>query len=142
VLHARIPEALDREIKGRARNLGLSVSTVVRHVLMHTFDLVEDIVSDSANIALSIAGDSPRRDATPGPASQAKASAEHGVIGWQQVVLQRNAVCARCNSILKRGAAAAIAVHDTSAPAQQTIICQACLTALTSASVDADPSDE
>jgi len=129
VLHARIPEALDREIKGRARNLGLSVSTIVRHVLMHTFDLVEDIVNDSTNAALSITSDPSRRAAPAGTAPEAASAPgiEHGIIGWQRVVLQRNAVCERCNTILNRGKGAAIAVRE--APGPPTIICERCLAA-------------
>src|SRR5512147_2084609 len=56
VLHTRVPESLDRQLSHKARDLGLSVSTVVRHVLLNTFGLVEDIVTDSTNLALSIAG--------------------------------------------------------------------------------------
>ena len=41
VLQARIPEHLDEELRDRAEQLGLSVSTVVRNVLLNTFELVE-----------------------------------------------------------------------------------------------------
>ena len=51
VLQARIPEDLDEELRDRAATLGLSVSTIVRNVLMHTFDLVEGVVTDSAQLA-------------------------------------------------------------------------------------------
>ncbi len=131
VLHARIPGSLDREIKRRARGLGMSVSTVVRNVLLHTFDLVEDIVTDSTNIALSIAGDE-----TPPPRGR-RASTEHDdktgqdaiVLGWQEAVLNVNAVCDRCNAILAKGTAAAIGVLE--APGPRTIICPSCLSAET-----------
>src|SRR5262249_31345402 len=56
VLHTRVPDSLDRHLKRRARSLGMSVSTVVRNVLLTTFGLVEDIVSDSTDIALAVAG--------------------------------------------------------------------------------------
>src|SRR5204863_7152741 len=56
VLHTRVPESLDRHIKRRARGLGMSVSTVVRNVLLSTFGLVEDIVTDSTTIALAMTG--------------------------------------------------------------------------------------
>mgnify|MGYP001821417006 CR=1 FL=1 len=51
VLQARIPEELDEELRDRAEQLGLSVSSIVRNVLSHTFDLVEGVVTDSAQIA-------------------------------------------------------------------------------------------
>ena len=51
VLQARIPEQLDDQLRNRADSLGLSVSTIVRNVLLNTFDLVEDVVTDSARIS-------------------------------------------------------------------------------------------
>jgi hypothetical protein len=130
VLHTRIPESLDRRIKKRARNLGMSVSTVVRNVLLHTFDLVEDIVTDSTNLALSIAGDGAERSdtrvrhrrAAHGVASTAE------VLAWQEAVLNLNAVCDRCNAVLEKGTRAAIGLRD--APGPQIVICAGCLAAL------------
>ena len=111
VLHTRVPESLDRHIKSRARGLGLSVSTVVRHVLLNTFGLVEDIVTDSTNVALAIAGE---RAVTPGE-----------IVAWQEVVLNLNAVCEHCNEVLRKGVRAAIAVR--SEPGPQAVICPSCL---------------
>jgi len=37
VLHTRVPDSLDKHLKRRARTLGMSVSTVVRNVLLTTF---------------------------------------------------------------------------------------------------------
>jgi hypothetical protein len=130
VLHTRIPESLDRRIKKRAHNLGMSVSTVVRNVLLHTFDLVEDIVTDSANLALSIAGDGAQRSDAHirrrSPAYGVASAAE--VLAWQEAVLNLNAVCDRCNTILERGTRAAIGLRE--APGPQVIICTGCLAAL------------
>ena len=111
VLHTRIPESLDREIKRRARGLGMSVSTVVRNVLMNTFDLVENFVNDGANRAMSIMGEQP----TPA----------NGILGWQEAILELNAVCERCNAILPAGTTAAIGVHEGHGP--RAIICKSCL---------------
>jgi hypothetical protein len=144
VLHARIPGSLDREIKRRARSLGMSVSTVVRNVLLHTFDLVEDVVSDSAQIALSLTGERPARDgegeterARPrGARSGARTDAgarprpSAGVVAWQPAVLNLNAVCAPCNAILPKGASAAIGIRDDDGPRE--ILCTACLDELRS----------
>lgn len=114
VLHTRVPESLDRQLRVRARGLGLSVSTVVRHVLQNTFGLVDDIVSDSTNVALAIAGESlPERDE---------------IIGWQEIVLNRNAVCDHCNVVLGKGTRAAIAVRP--GPGPLTALCVDCLEAV------------
>jgi hypothetical protein len=111
VLHTRVPESLDRHIRSRARGLGLSVSTVVRNVLLNTFGLVEDIVTDSTNIALAIAGES---------------AVERGeVVAWQEAVLNVNAVCDHCNAVLRKGARAAIGLRPEPGPRE--IICPRCL---------------
>jgi len=128
VLHTRVPESLDRHLRSRARGLGLSVSTVVRNVLLNTFGLVEDIVTDSTNIALALSGEEPAHSGAerrgrdhvgddPGAASE--------VVAWQEVVLNVNAVCEQCNAVLRKGARAAIGVRDR--PGSRTIICPRCL---------------
>lgn len=129
VLHTRVPDSLDRHIKRRARSLGMSVSTVVRNVLLTTFGLVEDIVTDSTDIALAITGDdagTARRVArrqtrtarAPGPDAGA-------VLAWQDAVLNVNAVCERCNAILRKGVRAAVGISDR--PGRPTVICRPCL---------------
>ena len=71
VIHTRVPESLDNEVKRRAGNLGLSVSNLVRNVLENAFGLVEDIVADSAEIARSARGDpSEMPRGVPGPSGR------------------------------------------------------------------------
>ena len=124
VLQARIPEQLDEELRGRAEQLGLSVSTVVRNVLLNTFNLVEDVVSDSARIARAVHGRAPAAQA-PATKGAAPAPAEPVVIlGWQEVTLNRNGVCEQCNTILTRGRRAAIGVPTGPRPV---LLCLACL---------------
>jgi len=136
VLHTRVPESLDRHIKTRARGLGLSVSTVVRNVLLNTFGLVEDIVTDSTNIALAIAGEdnAPPSATRRGRARVAAESTPGDVVAWQESVLNINAVCDHCNAVLRKGMRAAIGVQDRAGP--RTIICRSCL-----ARVGAPPAD-
>lgn len=121
VLHTRVPQSLERQLKQRAQSLGMSVSTVVRHVLLNTFGLVEDIVTDTTNVALSIAGVPP----TPSLRTLRDAAPESSdVLAWQEVVLHRNAVCDRCNEVLRCGARAAIAVREV--PGPRPILCRRC----------------
>jgi hypothetical protein len=132
VLHTRVPKSLDRRIKRRARHLGLSVSTVVRSVLLSTFGLVEDIVTDSADIALSLAGEDvgARRDARArARGSSARDEAAVDVLGWQEAILNLNAVCEQCNAVLRKGTRAAIGIRGESGP--RVIICKRCLGKLT-----------
>lgn len=125
VLHTRVPERLEAELKERAAELGVSVSNLVRNVLTHAFDLVGDIVADGAQVARSASG--ARRAAAPAPAPVAGdgRDALADVIGWQPLVLQKNAVCARCNDLLPRGRDAAIAITDGGGP--RPIVCPRCL---------------
>lgn len=127
VLHTRVPQSLERQLKRRAQSLGMSVSTVVRHVLLNTFGLVEDIVTDTTNVALSIAGVPPTPSRRAGR-DGADVSEAADVLAWQEVVLHRNAVCDRCNDVLRRGAGAAIAVRE--APGPRAILCRRCFAAI------------
>lgn len=135
VLQARIPEHLDEELRDRAEQLGLSVSTVVRNVLLHTFDLVEGVVSDSAQLAQVIRG---RGSASSPPPSRDSADpgGDSAVVGWQEAVLNRNGVCEQCNTILAKGERAAIGVPVQARPV---LLCPGCLAA--QSSVDDPPSD-
>jgi len=127
VLHTRVPESLDRQLKSKARNLGLSVSTVVRHVLLNTFGLVEDIVTDSTNLALSIAGEdaAPAPDRRRGRKETAQSTHAAPIIGWQEAVLNLNGVCDRCNVVLRKGTRGAIGVRE--APGPRALLCLSCL---------------
>jgi hypothetical protein len=130
VLHTRVPESLDRHLKDRARRLGMSVSTVVRHVLLNTFGLVEDIVNDSADVAAALTGAPP---ATPGRrrgiAPPEENAGTAGVLAWQVAVLNRNAVCAECNAILRKGTKSAVGIREDAGA--RTIVCRRCLERLT-----------
>jgi|ERR1700687_795007 len=127
VIHTRISESLDDEIKRKATRLGISVSNLVRNVLLNTFGLVEDIVADSANIAKSArsrdAGEESGRGAH---ATDNNHNGDRGrVVGWQKVILNLNAVCDSCNGILKKGTQGGIAV--TERPGAKMIVCKGCL---------------
>jgi hypothetical protein len=127
VIHTRVPERLEAELKERAGSLGVSVSNLVRNVLNNTFGLVEDIVADSARVAFSArSGLRPSDGAGSGPVPAAgRATDDDDVVGWQEMILNKNAVCDRCNAILPRGGDAAIAIAFTTGP--RSIVCPRCL---------------
>ncbi len=133
VLHTRISDALDRELRDKAAELGVSVSKLVRNALLSTVDLVENIVVDSARVAENATnlgtqfgrpetGEPAPGDTTPG---QEKVFAPNQVIGWQELVLNLNAICVQCNAILPKGTKAAIGLTMTGGSSQ--VICEACL---------------
>ena len=121
VLQARIPEQLDDELRDRAEQLGLSVSTIVRNVLLHTFELVEGVVTDSARVGRSLQG----REATRPEAVEA--DEEIAIVGWQEATLNQNGICETCNAILPKGEPAAVAVPVQTRPV---LLCLQCLAGL------------
>ena len=121
VIHTRVSEALDEEIRERAANLGVSVSNLVRNVLQNAFGLVEDVVADAASIARSARGEA--FGAASG--SRATGAAAGRVLGWQEAVLQVNALCEACNTILPCGTRAAVAIVEGAGA--RPIRCLACM---------------
>jgi predicted DNA-binding protein len=119
VIHTRVPESLDDEIKRKASGLGVTVSNLVRDVLENTLGLVEDIVSDSTQIARAARGEPVKRSR-----SAPRQSAEGEVLGWQVALLNVNAVCDTCNAILPKGTKAGIGIVDG---VQRPFRCEACL---------------
>ena len=124
VIHTRVPESLEAQLRKRAEDLGISVSNLVRNVLGHAFGLVGGVMADGHAIARAARGE-PARTATPAhtvtsPPAPAAPSIDD-VLGWQPIVLGKNAVCARCNAILPRGTDAAVGLGT------QLVACLACL---------------
>src|SRR3954468_1369887 len=100
VIHTRVPESLEAELRERAQDLGISVSNLVRNVLGHAFGLVGDVVADSHAVARAARGvPSPGKSGARGEHSPHRAPEPapeiDDVLGWQPMVLGKNAVCAR-----------------------------------------------
>ncbi|MDY6903261.1 MAG: hypothetical protein SWH61_01125 [Thermodesulfobacteriota bacterium] len=134
VLHTRITPDLDQQIREKAGSMGISVSNLVRNILGNTVDLVEDIVSDSAQLARSTRTrpEQTSTGETPASGTQAEAGAGSGqgrIVGWQEAVLNLNAVCNDCNKILTKGSRAAIGIVDGNGP--RPTICLNCLKEIT-----------
>jgi hypothetical protein len=111
VIHTRVPERLEAELRKRAEDLGVSVSNLVRNVLGHAFGLVGDVVADSHAVARAARG------------AVAKVTTDD-VLAWQQMTLAKNAVCARCNDMLPKGSGAAIGVAEHGGG--RVIVCAGC----------------
>lgn len=105
----------------------MSVSTIVRNVLLNTFDLVEGVVTDSSQIA-KVFMDRPPADTAP--------AGEPAVVGWQEAVLNQNGVCEQCNAILPKGERAAIGVPTGPRPV---LLCLDCLDDLSGPADDTAP---
>ena len=122
----------------------MSVSKLVRNALLTTVDLVENIVVDSARVAENATNLGTQFGRDGSEESNAKAEpapiqepvfAPYQVIGWQEVVLNLNAICVQCNSILPKGTQAAIGL--TMGGGSNQVICQECLKEIQSDSSNA-----
>ena len=118
VLHTRIPESLDSEIKRRANGLGVSVSNLVRNVLQNTFGMVNDIVADTQSVARSAREVANIRHEPVGGAAPV-------VLGWQPLTLNLNAVCEACNEMLPKGTVASVSV--LAGPGPKVFRCATCV---------------
>lgn len=98
MIHTRVPESLEAELRRRAQDLGISVSNLVRNVLGHAFGLVGDVVADSHAIARAARG-----------GAQGK---RREIVAWQDLVVAKDTACAKCRTALAKGARAAIPLHD------------------------------
>jgi hypothetical protein len=116
VLHTRVSEKLDSELREKAAGLGVSVSNLVRNILLNTVEMVEDIVADGSSIA---------RAAGKNKSAAAPKASEAEILGWQILTLNLNALCQRCNAILAKGSQAAMAVG--AAGLAPTFRCESCL---------------
>src|SRR5215468_7463449 len=118
VIHTRVPESLEAELRRRAQDLGISVSNLVRNVLGHAFGLVGDVVADGQAIARAARGAAQSASAVARAAEPPRTSVSFDdVLGWQRVTLAKNAICARCNAILPRGTEAAFGIAAVADPA-------------------------
>ena len=123
VIHTRVPESLEAQLRQRAEDLGISVSNLVRNVLGHAFGLVGGVVADSHAVARAARGGA-SKPAPPPPSD----TTLDDVLGWQPLVLGKNAVCARCNALLPKGTDAAVGIGESTTT--RFVICTACVQAL------------
>ncbi len=120
VLHTRVSEELDEELREKAAGLGVSVSNLVRNILLNTVEMVEDLVADSSSIARAASKDK-------GQATTKTADDKPQLLGWQELQLHLNALCDVCNDILPKGSTAKVAVFST--PTAPVFRCPPCVNA-------------
>jgi hypothetical protein len=120
-LHTRISESLEGALKREARRRRQPVSLLVRNVLEGALDLVEDIVETSLAVSQAARG-APRDRPKGGQRSL------DDVYGWQELILNRAAECARCGSSLGAGGQAWRGLRD--GPGRPVFLCQACVRGL------------
>ncbi len=122
-LHTRISGDLEEALKREARRRRSPVSMVVRNVLEGALDLVEEIVEDSLQVARHS-----RRLASR--VSRAAARSDdgrdlHGIYGWQELILNRPAACAQCDTECLAGVTAYRGLRDQ--PGPPVFLCDHCI---------------
>ena len=122
-LHARISEHLEGALKREARRRRLPVSMLVRDVLEGALDLVEELVGDGLEVARRARGvPAANGDAAPHAPDEGVGD---GIYGWQELVLNRAAACARCAHDLVVGTAAYRALRER--PGSPVLLCTDCV---------------
>jgi len=106
-LHARISQELEEALRQEARRRRSPVSLIVRNILESALELVEDLVDENAE---SVRATRSRRSA-------ARGSDADDVYGWQELILNREARCARCDDGLEAGAEAFRGLREEPGPA-------------------------
>ncbi|MBI4511370.1 MAG: hypothetical protein HY698_17185 [Deltaproteobacteria bacterium] len=110
VIHTRIPAALEEQIKRLAEGLRVPVSNLVRNML-------EDAIEMTRRM----------RDRVPAPHDPPTATMDlSGVFGWQEITLNIDAPCARCEKLLQGGDQAFLGLTDRSRDAR-VFICPECV---------------
>jgi len=116
-LHTRISEDLEDVLKREARRRRLPVSLFVRNVLESSLDFVDDILENSMAVA--------RRSHDLARSVSGRADGLTDVYGWQEIILNREAACARCKVGLPVGAPTHRGLREQVGPA--VFLCSACV---------------
>ncbi len=156
LIQTRVARDLESTLKREARKRRLTVSHLIRNILEDTFQLVDDvvdsvddIVADSVALARRVGHDARRmagavREAVaidpddhepfddepgaPAPPAPADDDLSH-VYGWNAVIANRAAACARCDAPIAPGGSAFVGLSDD-ATRPRAWLCPTCRAAL------------
>jgi hypothetical protein len=101
IIQARVPDELGETLSEAARQKRVSVSQLIRDVLVDTFTLVDGVVGGARELGEQVA-----RDARRIAESARGRRLEDGVAdvdAWQELLVNREVSCARCARVLSRG---------------------------------------
>ncbi|MCU1277227.1 MAG: hypothetical protein JWM53_773 [bacterium] len=131
LVQTRVPGELSQTLREAAKKNRVTVSQLIRNVLEDTFDLVDDVVGEAVSLGHSVKRDALRIAETAKgrgkrvAATAAATGAIAAVDAWQEVLLNKDVQCARCELIVTRGSKAAFGVGgDPAAP--KVWLCASC----------------
>ena len=113
LVQTRVPGELSETLREAAKKNRVTVSQLIRNVLEDTFELVDNVVGEAVHLgntvkrdALRIADTAKGRGRRSGAALDPMAAIE----AWQQVLLNKDGVCAQCARVVPRGEQAAVGI--------------------------------
>jgi hypothetical protein len=102
VIQARVPDDLSETLAEAARQKRVSVSQLIRDVLVDTFTLVDGVVAGTRELSEQVRRDA-RRIAESARGRRTGDDAVAEVDAWQELLVNREVACAKCERTLVRG---------------------------------------
>ncbi|MBI5608806.1 MAG: hypothetical protein HY902_07980 [Deltaproteobacteria bacterium] len=133
VLHTRVPAVLEAELKRFADNLRIPVSNLVRTILEDAV-MVADRAGQGIERELRTVANRVGDERAKLRSAVAKFASLDDVYGFQPLVLNLPANCARCGVQLVPGTAAHVALSET--PGPRRFVCDTCLPGRTPSQAD------
>ena len=127
LVQTRVPGDLSETLRDAAKKNRVTVSQLIRNVLEDTFDLVDNVVGEAVQLGNNVKRDALRiADSAKGRGRRnAAVDPMEGIDAWQQVLLNKDVVCAQCARVVPRGEQAAFGIGD--APmASRVWLCASC----------------
>lgn len=131
LVQTRVPGDLSETLREAAKKNRVTVSQLIRNVLEDTFDLVDNVVGEAVQLGNTVKRDAMRiADTAKGRGRRTAIATREsdplaGVEAWQEVMLNRDAVCAQCARLMSRGERAAFGVGGDPAAAR-VWLCASC----------------
>jgi hypothetical protein len=131
LVQTRVPGELSETLREAAKQNRVTVSQLIRNVLEDTFELVDNVVGEAVQLGHSVRRDALKiAESAKGRGRGRRPSPGAGdpladVEAWQEVLLNKEVVCAQCARLVGRGEKAAFGVtSDPNAP--KLWLCAAC----------------
>jgi hypothetical protein len=125
LIQTRVADDLDHTLREEAKKRRLSVSQLIRNVLEDTFNLVDDVMTETAKLAQTVRRDAARiRDSAQG-LTRSSSNPLEKVESWHLVILSGDTRCGRCKADLASGEPASMGV-STDPTFRPLWICQTC----------------
>ena len=114
LIQTRVAADLEGALRKQAREKRVTVSQLIRNVLEDSFQLVDDLVSETASLTETMRRDAMRIAASARglPNDEPEKRAVEQVFAWQEVRLNQRVHCARCETSLARGEPAMLGLCD------------------------------